>query len=812
MTVAEPSAPLRSIEVAALSPAEAASEHAALGAEIAGHDAAYYREDAPVVTDADYDALRRRYEAIEARFPGLKGEDSLSERVGAAPLEKFGKVPHKVPMLSLDNAFSESDVEEFVARVKRFLGLAAEEEVAFTSEPKIDGLSCSLRYVGGRFEVAATRGDGAEGEDVTANVRTIADIPERLHGHGVPDVIDVRGEIYMAKADFEALNARQAAAEEKVFANPRNAAAGSLRQLDPSITASRPLKFFAYAWGEATSLPAETQHGMVEAFARWGFTTNPLMVRVTTAADLLAHYRSIEVERATLPYDIDGVVYKVDRLDLQRRLGFVSRSPRWAIAHKFPAEQATTVLEAIDIQVGRTGALTPVAKLTPVTVGGVVVANATLHNEDEIARKDIRVGDTVVVQRAGDVIPQVVRVIAEKRPEGSKPYKFPHVCPVCKSHAVRDVDIKTGKVDVVRRCTGGLICPAQAVERIRHFVSRNAFDIEGLGDENVQLLFDAGLIHNPADIFTLHQHRDAVRKAFFLKREERARQREEQTGRVRKKVLSEEERNFLDIENMFIAIDNRRKISFGRFLFALGIRDVGEVTAKALAKAFITVDAFSAAVSAAVPGRPGEAWFRLLSIKKIGTISAEALADAISDRTRTIGSPETILRRVFEAAKLNSGQRTELRLEHKGDIEIIAFLNSAAANRPSPEFQTLANVPDVGPVAAASLCEFVAEDHNWLLFQKLLGQVQIVPEEAQTALMESPVAGKIIVFTGSLQKMSRNEAKAVAERLGAKVGSSVSRKTDLVVAGAEAGSKLDDARKIGVKVISEEEWLSMITE
>ncbi|UDQ90650.1 NAD-dependent DNA ligase LigA [Xanthobacter autotrophicus] len=709
----KPALPLRSLTVEDLSPSDAAAEHAALADEIKGHDAAYYREDAPVVSDAEYDALRRRYEAIEARFPGLVGEDSLSAKVGAAPSEKFGKVVHGVPMLSLQNAFSDDEVEEFVARVKRFLGLGAEEEVAFTSEPKIDGLSCSLRYVAGRLEVAATRGDGAEGEDVTANVRTIADIPDRLHGRGVPDVIDVRGEIYMAKADFEALNARQAAAEEKVFANPRNAAAGSLRQLDPAITASRPLKFFAYAWGEATPLPAETQHGMVEAFARWGFSTNPLMVRVTRAAELIAHYRSIEAQRASLPYDIDGVVYKVDRLDLQRRLGFVSRSPRWAIAHKFPAEQATTVLEAIDIQVGRTGALTPVAKLLPVTVGGVVVANATLHNEDEIARKDIRVGDTVVVQRAGDVIPQVVRVITEKRPAGSKPYEFPTLCPACGSHAVREVDTKTGKVDVVRRCTGGLICPAQMVERLRHFVSRNAFDIEGLGEKQVRAFYDWDLIKSPADIFTL----EARNKEGLQRLENR-----EGWGKT-------------SAANLFVAIQSRRNVAVDRFVFALGIRHVGETNAKRLMRHYGTVEALEAgALAAVIPGeehpKGNDAWQEMLAIDGVGDVVAEAVI------------------------------------------------------------------------------EFFHEPRNREVVAALLAEVTPTPMERVAA--ESPVAGKTVVFTGSLEKMTRDEAKAMAERLGAKVAGSVSAKTDLVVAGPGAGSKLEKAQALGVKVITEDEWFELV--
>ncbi|MFG1379525.1 NAD-dependent DNA ligase LigA [Xanthobacter autotrophicus] len=710
---ASPAAAFRAIPVDDLSPAEAAREHKALAQEISGHDAAYYREDAPVVSDADYDALRRRYEAIEERFPDLRGEDSLSQKVGAAPSEKFGKVTHKVPMLSLSNCFSDEEVEEFVARVKRFLNLGPEDEVAFTCEPKIDGLSCSLHYQNGRLTVAATRGDGSQGEDVTPNVRTIADIPERLSGADVPDTIDVRGEVYMAGADFEALNARQAAAEDKVFANPRNAAAGSLRQLDPSITASRPLKFFAYAWGEASSLPAETQYGVVEAFARWGFTTNPLMVVARDAAGLIAHYRSIEAQRALLGYDIDGVVYKVNSLELQRRLGFVSRSPRWAIAHKFPAEQATTVLEEIEIQVGRTGALTPVAKLTPVTVGGVVVSSATLHNEDEIARKDVRIGDTVVVQRAGDVIPQVVRVIEDKRPAGSTPYEFPTLCPACGSHAVREVDTKSGKMDAVRRCTGGLICPAQMVERLRHFVSRNAFDIEGLGEKQVRAFYEWGLIASPADIFTLE-----ARNARSLQRLENR----EGWGKT-------------SATNLFAAIADRRTVAVDRFVFALGIRHVGETNAKRLMRHYGTVEALeTGALAAIIPGedhpKGNDAWQDMLGIDGIGDVVAEAVI------------------------------------------------------------------------------EFFGEPRNREVVAALLKEV--TPEPMERVAAASPVSGKTVVFTGSLDKMTRDEAKAMAERLGAKVAGSVSAKTDLVVAGPGAGSKLEKAQALGVQVITEDEWFELV--
>lgn len=704
--------PFRSVPVADLAREDAANELAALKDEISGHDRRYYQDDAPTVTDADYDRLRRRYEEIEARFPELKTEDSLSGRVGAPVASRFAKINHGVPMLSLANAFSDEEVEEFVARVKRFLNLADGDPVAFTAEPKIDGLSCSLRYVKGRLESAATRGDGQVGEDVTANVRTIAEIPHHLSGAGVPDVIDVRGEVYMSGADFRALNTRQEEAGKPVFANPRNAAAGSLRQLDSAITANRPLRFFAYAWGEASSLPAETQHGMVQAFAGWGLPTNPLTVRVEDAAGLIAHYRRIEAERAMLGYDIDGVVYKVDRLDLQRRLGFVSRSPRWALAHKFPAEQATTLLEAIEIQVGRTGALTPVAKLAPVTVGGVVVANATLHNEDEIARKDVRVGDTVIVQRAGDVIPQVVAVVPEKRPANARPFAFPTLCPACGSHAVREVDPKTGKQDAVRRCTGGLICPAQAVERLRHFVSRNAFDIEGLGEKQVQALFDWQLIREPADIFTLAQ-----RNAASLQRLENR----EGWGRT-------------SATNLFAAIESRRTIALDRLIFGLGIRHVGETNARRLARHYGAMEALrDAALAATLPadGAPAsEAWLEMTNIEGIGGVVAEAVVD------------------------------------------------------------------------------FFHEPHNQKAVAALLEQVQ--PQPLEAVATSSPVSGQTVVFTGALERMTRDEAKAMAERLGAKVAGSVSAKTNILVAGPGAGSKLEKARSLGVRVISEDEWFDLV--
>jgi DNA ligase (NAD+) len=697
---------LRATPVERLSQDEAVAEHLALGKEIAGHDLRYHQEDRPTISDADYDSLRRRYEEIEARFPQLRKADSRSLRVGAAPSEKFAKVRHRVPMLSLGNAFADAEVTEFVARVCRFLDLDAAEPPAFTAEPKIDGLSCAIRYEGGELVQAATRGDGEEGEDVTANVRTIRAIPQTLRGDDVPEVLEVRGEVYLRHADFTAINARQVEQGKPAFANPRNSAAGSLRQLDPSVTARRPLQFFAYAWGEVSALPAATQSGVVKALARFGLPTNKLMTLCRTTEEMLAHYRAIEMQRSTLGYDIDGVVYKVDDLALQRRLGFVSRSPRWALAHKFPAEKATTLIEAIEIQVGRTGALTPVAKLHPVTVGGVVVSNATLHNEDEIARKDIRVGDTVTVQRAGDVIPQVLGFVPEKRPRHAVPYEFPKLCPACGSHAVREINPRTGKEDVIRRCTGGLICPAQAVERLKHFVSRNAFDIEGLGSERIELFYKEGLITRPQDIFTLEE------------RDRRSSQRLEQREGFGETSAG----------NLFAAIAARRTVALNRFIYALGIRHVGEATAKELARHFGSAEVLQrTAVSA--QDRDGEAFAEITSIEGIGEVVAEAVAD------------------------------------------------------------------------------FFGEPHNQEIVMDLLRQVTVTPLDVRAA--NSAVSGKTVVFTGSLEKITREEAKAMAERLGAKVAGSVSKKTDLVVAGASAGSKLAKARELGVETIDEEAWLKL---
>lgn len=684
----------------------AAAEHARLAAEIAGHDLAYHRDDAPTVSDAAYDGLRRRLVALEADFPALRPPPDA--RVGAAPSDKFAKVRHAVPMLSLGNIFAEGEVAEFLARVRRFLGLKPELPLPVVAEPKIDGLSCALRYEDGALVLAATRGDGFEGEDVTANIRTVAAIPHRLRGADVPAVCEVRGEVFLTKADFAALNAAQAAAGKPTFANPRNSAAGSLRQLDPAITAGRPLKFYAYAWGAMSALPAPTQIGTVAAFGRWGLPTNPLLKLCDTAEELLEQYRVIEAARASLPYDIDGVVYKVDELALQGRLGFVSRAPRWAVAHKFPAERATTTLLAIDVQVGRTGALTPVATLQPVTVGGVVVEHATLHNEDEIARKDVRVGDTVALQRAGDVIPQILGpVLTEGAPRG-EPFRFPDTCPACGSAAAREQDPKTGTIDVVRRCTGGLVCPAQAVERLKHFCSRNALDIEGLGDKQIELFYGERLIETAADIFTL-EARDAAAPAKLADR----------TGFGRTSV-----------RNLFAAIAARRTVPLNRFIYALGIRHVGETNARRLARHF----------------------------------------------------------GLFEA--LRSTART------------------AAADPASEAAAELLGIDGLGGVVAEAVSGFFAEAHNETVLDALLREVSPTPMEAVASA--SPVAGKTIVFTGSLEKMTREEAKARAEALGAKVAGSVSAKTTLVVAGPGAGSKLAKAGELGIEVISEDDWLALV--
>ena len=690
---------------------DAAAERLAyLAAEIGRHNRLYHDQDAPEIADADYDALVRENAALEAQFPHLVRADSPSKLVGAAPTGHLAKVAHARPMLSLDNAFADEDVEEFVARVRRFLALADDAEVALTAEPKIDGLSCSLRYEKGRLTQAATRGDGSIGEDVTANVRTIADIPERLAGDA-PDVFEVRGEIYMSKADFIALNEKLAG--ERVFANPRNAAAGSLRQKDSEVTRSRPLRFLAHGWGEVTALPGATQLEVMEVIRGFGLPVSDQFVLCASGAEALQHYRSIEAQRADMPYDIDGVVYKVDRLDWQQRLGQVARAPRWAIAHKFPAERAQTVLRAIDIQVGRTGALTPVARLEPVTVGGVVVTNATLHNADEIERLGARPGDRVVLQRAGDVIPQIVEVLT--RDEERPAFDFPHVCPECGSAAERE------EGEVVWRCTGGLICPAQRVERLIHFASRHAFDIRGLGLVRVEEFFKDGLIASPADIFRLKNRRDQL---------------------VARERLAD-----VSVDNLLEAIEDKRHIPLDRFLFALGIRHIGEVTARELARRYGSFAGFMEMVDKALEIR--------------GNLSP------------VLGEPE----RKFEIRRAK---------------ELVAAIGTR----------------DIGPEVAEALLDFFAEPHNREVVADLANELAI--EDVVHETLESEVSGKTVVFTGKLLTMSRDEAKAQAERLGAKAAGSVSKATDLVVVGADAGSKLKKAKELGIRVATEEEWAAIV--
>ncbi len=773
--------------------AAAAAELAQLVAVIAEHDRRYHQDDTPTIPDAEYDALVRRCAELEGQFPQLIGADSPSRRVGAAPAGPFGKITHAVPMLSLGNAFAPADVRDFVERVRRFLGVPDSEALAFTAEPKIDGLSMALIYRDGKLAAAATRGDGATGEDVTANIQTIQSIPKLVDAADFPPEMEVRGEVYFGRADFLALNTAQATVGDKVFANPRNAAAGTVRQIDAGITARRPLRFFAYTWGQVERLPADTQSGVIAAFARWGFPTNPLMQLVYSADDLIAYHAGIEAQRAALDYDIDGVVYKVDSLALQQRLGFVSRSPRWAIAHKFAAEQATTVLRDIEIQVGRTGSLTPVAKLEPVTVGGVVVQNATLHNEDEIARKDIRIGDTVIVQRAGDVIPQVVSTVLEKRPASAVPFAFPALCPACGSHAVRDVDPRTGESDVVRRCTGGLICPAQAKERLRHFVSRNAFDIEGLGEEKVALFYDEGRILRPADIYTLKQrearHADplAARKGFGDK----------------------------SLTNLYAAIDARRRIAMPRFLFALGIRHVGETTARDLAKAFGTYPSFADAVTSAITDRPGADYVRLTAIPGLGKKTAETAIKALATaggllKQGALLGDATTSSEVLSTLKLVPAKAVPaISAAFPEFAELAAVAARASVQFAGAGYREFGAQPGVGEVAADALCDFFAEAHNAEAVAELLSHVTVEPYE-RPATQTSPVTGKTVVFTGTLTRLSRAEAKSQAERFGAKVAGSVSRKTDFLIAGAEAGSKLAEAEKHGVTVLSEDDWLALI--
>lgn len=688
------------IPVDQLTDKTATTELRRLAREIARHDALYHQKDAPEISDADYDALVQRNRAIEARFPDLQRKDSPSRKVGAAPVEGFAKVPHRRPMLSLDNAFSRDDVDAFLQRIRRFLGLDDAEKIPLAAEPKIDGLSANLRYEHGVFVQGATRGDGSVGEDITANLRHVAGIPAKLEGTAHPALIEIRGEVYMSRDGFAKLNAARQEAGDPVFANPRNAAAGSVRQLDPEITRRRPLHFFAYAYGdvEGWANQPESHHAFLKQLHDWGFAVNPRQTVTHDLDGVMEFYEALGRDRADLPYDIDGAVYKVDRRDWQTRLGFIGRAPRWAIAHKFPAERAITTLNDIIIQVGRTGVLTPVAELEPITVGGVVVSRATLHNEDEIGRKDIRIGDKVVVQRAGDVIPQIVEVVDADRPQRHHAYKFPEICPVCGSHAVRE------EGEVARRCTGGLICAAQAVERLKHFVSRGAFDIDGLGDKHIEAFYQDGLLKGPRDIFRLHQHRQAL--------------------------LDREGWGETSVDNLLAAIEARRQISLPRFIYALGIPQVGEATAKLLAKHYLSLSHWRDAMTAA----------------------------------QVVGSEER---------------------------------------------QALGEINGIGPSMAEDLTAFFAETHNQEVLDDLAREINVDDFEP-VAVSDSPIAGKTVVFTGTLIKMTRNEAKARAESLGAKVAGSVSKKTDYLVVGADAGSKAAKAAELGVQTLSEDEWLELI--
>ncbi|HVY90197.1 MAG TPA: NAD-dependent DNA ligase LigA [Hyphomonadaceae bacterium] len=774
--------------VSKLTDKEAKAELKKLGEAIRAADNAYYQEDAPDLSDSEYDELRKRLIAIEKKFPELKRADSPTEKVGAAATGGFGKVTHLKPMLSLDNLFHDSDVTDFVDRVRRFLNLKAGEEVAITAEPKIDGLSCSLLYEKGELTRAATRGDGAVGEDVTTNVRTMKDVPHTLKGKNIPARIEVRGEVYVLMADFEKAQEAEVAAGRKKPANPRNFAAGSLRQKDPEITRARPLKFFAYTWGDVSEPFAETQTEAVKAFKSWGLPVNPDMKRATSVEKLLEFYHDIEARRASLGYDIDGVVYKVDRLDWQDRLGFVSRSPRWAAAHKFPAQQAMTQLLGIDIQVGRTGKLAPVARLQPVTVGGVVVSNATLHNEDEIHRLGVMINDWVIVQRAGDVIPQIVRVVEEKRPKDAKAYKFPHTCPFCGSEAVRGAGDGDDEVD--RRCTGGLICPAQAVERLKHFVSRRAFDIEGLGQKQIEEFFEAGVITAPQHIFNLAA----------------------QIKKAGKPPLEEwEGYGETSARKLFDAIEKASTQPLDRFINALGIRHIGETNALLLARQFGTFEALHETAAKAADQRPNDAFRRLESIEGVGPGARDKLLAAAPNLPP---KPPASLDDSLEGALadipgLNKTSRAALAAEYGDWSTFRKEIQSAAKGQPGEDLTALAAINGFGEVAAEALVDFFAEKHNRDVVKALVQKVTVTPYKiADTS--GSKVAGKTVVFTGTLEKMTRDEAKQQAIQLGAKVSGSVSAKTDLVIAGPGAGSKLADAQKHGVKVLSEEEWLKLI--
>lgn len=766
--------------VETLTEAQAREELERLSAELARHDALYYADAAPEISDADYDDLKRRALDIETRFPALSSPVTPSQRVGAPVSSQFAEVRHGVPMLSLDNAFDDGEVRDFAARIARFLKLPGDEPIAFVAEPKIDGLSASLRYEKGVLVQGATRGDGKTGEDVTANLRTLDSIPQTLAGSGWPDVIEIRGEVYAPNAAFDAFNAAAEAEGKRTYANPRNFAAGSLRQKDPKITALRPLTFFAYAWGETSAPFAETQHGALETFRSWGFQVNDRSARVEGAEGLIGVYQALEADRSRLGYDIDGVVYKVDRLDWQQRLGFIARSPRWAIAHKFPAQQATTVLEGIDIQVGRTGSLTPVARLHPVTVGGVVVRNATLHNEDEIARKDVRIGDTVVLQRAGDVIPQIVGVVETLRPDGAQPYIFPTTCPVCGSEAVREGD------EVKRRCTGGLICDAQIVERLKHFVSRRAFDIEGLGEKQLIAFHTRGWIKEPADIFRLA--RDEEKLAL---------------------LRAEDGYGETSVRNLIAGIDARRIISLDRLIFGLGVREIGEQTSLVLSRAFGNWTAFRDACMAAANGLASDDWKTLAATHAISTRVLGLMAEARPPADDPWPEAPMDQKIALAFPGMAAPARRSLAEISEGWSDLTRWAAIARLEGPSDILNQIAGVSGVGPVAAEALAHFFHEPHNLQVVDALLAELERV-EDVAAPTTDSPVAGKTVVFTGSLERFTRDEAKARAESLGAKVSGSVSKKTDYVVAGPGAGSKLKDAEKHGVAVLTEDEWLALI--
>lgn len=860
---------ITSPDISTLTRPKAKIELTRLRLEIEAHDQRYYQDDAPTVSDEQYDALRNRLNEIEAKFPELLTLDSPSQRVGAKPSEKFKTVRHAVPMLSLENAMNDDEVSAFISRTRNRLDLALNEKLFLTAEPKIDGLSLSLTYKNRLLIRAVTRGDGEQGEDVTANAQTLKDIPQEILSPNVPEQCEIRGEVYMSHERFLELNDRQLADGKSIFANPRNSAAGSLRQLDPAVTATRHLHFFAYGWGQLSPRPARTQFEMYNVLRNWGFRVHDRIGRFEEQDALLDYYRGIEADRSRLGHDIDGVVYKVDRLDWQDDLGFVARNPRWAIAHKFPPEQATTEIRDIEIQVGRTGVLTPVAKLLPVTVGGVVVSNATLHNEEEIERKDVRIGDTVIVQRAGDVIPQIVSVVQSRRAFDSVSYKFPDECPVCHSHAVREINPRTGKKDAARRCTGGLICSAQTIERLRHFVSRRAFDIEGFGEKQVEELFELGLVRTPADIF-------------FLK---------DKDEKSERKLRERSGWGAVSVQNLFDAIDARRKIEVHRFIFALGIPDIGETTAKVLARHFGSaekfVDYFSEGATSLLQlwrndiEVNGRSWLvggdgsrlrevfdifhekidyeefyiaKIRYVDGVGPILARRIVESVmlvdaeadgglsqwhsqlnriprfSDAVRTkffegFGGELAAFDAVIDVARLCKDLWRsidgDLRQRAAVDLRGTEYSRLLAVGWPQlsshiwrvvrgekKRFAEILGVEGFGETAFYSTIGFFLESRNVEVVRTIIDQVSFDAPEAISN--DSPVSGKTVVFTGALVQFTRAEAQETAERLGAKVSGSVSKNTDYVVAGEDAGSKLAKARDLGVAVLTEDEWLALI--